>query len=154
MNHTFNSCTDYYRFSGAKGFYEIKNQKEIAYPKHFLEKVGDRILSPTVVPIDRILQNIKNPLMIVALTVAAIAITTIAFYPEVIASAIGTLFPFLLKVQPRMLKFAVFSVIEINILGLGLRTLGRLCNDDLMQAWTSKKIEAISIGTFIKVKGN
>lgn len=149
MNHTFDSYIDYFRFSCAKGFYNLTDEKEVAYPKNILEKVGNKILAPIVVPMDRLLKNIRNPLVIVALTIAAIAIATIAFYPEVVAAAIGTALPFLLKIEPWMLKFAVFSAIELNILALGLRTLGRLCNKDLMQAWKNKEIDSFAIGTFV-----
>jgi hypothetical protein len=150
VTNTFESYRDYFNFVWAKGFYNIKRQEQIQYPSNFLEKAGRGFLAPAFVPLDQLLQNIKNPLVITALTVTAIAIVTIAFYPATSASMIGTLFPFIFKIQPWMLKFAVFAAVELNILGIGIRTLGRLCNAELMQAWTRREVIPISIGAQVK----
>lgn len=149
MITSFNSVGDYFRFGNAKSFFHSGEQKFFEYPKNLLERIGDRLVKPVASTTDFLLVNIRNPLMILALTVAAIALVTIAFYPTVFMNALGAVIPFVFSIEPWMVKLAVFAAVEINILGVGLRTLGRLTNKVLMQAWTNKEIIPISLGTQI-----
>lgn len=147
MNITFDSCRDYFSFVFAKGFYDPKEKTVVDYPKNLLEKVGGVILAPAFTSTDQLLQNIKNPLVITALTLAAIAIVTIAFYPATFVGMIGIVIPFIWSIQPWMIQLAVYGAVQLNILALCLRTFGRLSNPSLTQAWTNRNVIPIAIGT-------
>ena len=151
MINSFLSFRDYSRFATAREYFLKDHPRPFEYSKNFLERIGDILLKPTLGPVDLLLRNIKNPLTILALAVTAIFITTIIFYPAEAAKAATTLAPFLVHVEPWMTKFALFSAMNVNILGLGLRTLGRLCNKELMPAWEAqpRAIKPIAIGTAI-----
>jgi hypothetical protein len=145
----FNSIRDYFSFVAAKGFYDVAREQEISYSKTILDTLGTIIVKPTSIIIDRTLKNIRNPLVITALTIVAISIATIIFYPAKVVSVLETVLPFIFHIQPWMLKLATFAVVEIHILAIGIRTLGRLNNRELMQAWTRREIIPIAIGTRI-----
>jgi len=144
---SFNSPLDYFKFAGAKGFCDSEQQHLLNHSKNSLEKLGDILIKPSTLFVDYTLKNIRNPLMITALTVAAIAVVTLIFYPATVVAAVGTALPFIFKIQPWMIKFALFTAVEANILGLGLRTLGRLTNSTLMTAWNAREIQAVAVGT-------
>lgn len=150
MQAPFDSCKDYFKFVWARDFYHLEQQKVIHYSPSRLEKAGRALLAPAFTPIDQLLRNIKNPLVITALTIMAIAIVTIAFYPATVITAVGTVLPFIFNIQPWMLKLTLFLAVELNILAIGMRTLGRLNNASLMQAWTRREIIPIMIGTQIR----
>ena len=57
--------------------------------------------------------------------------------------------PLIGRIQPWMVKLVLFCVVELNILALGLRTLGRLSNAALVQAWNRRDVEPIAIGAQI-----
>ncbi|MBA3721061.1 MAG: hypothetical protein H0W88_01500 [Parachlamydiaceae bacterium] len=149
MQPTFNSVKDYGLFVGAKCFYDIRNGQEFAYRNNVFEKIGEGCISPFTIPTDVALLNIKNPLMITTLTIVAIAIVTIVFYPVQFLNVVSTVAPFLLNIKASSIKFTLFASSELLILGLGIRTLSRLFNDNLMAAWTRREIIPISIGTEI-----
>jgi membrane-bound ClpP family serine protease len=142
---TFLSCEDYFRFSLAKSF-QTANGELFNYNKNRLDTVGSVVFKPLSIFVDHTLRNIRNPLMITVLTIIAIAATTFAFYPTFVLTSIGKILPLALQLQPWVVKLAVFTAIEIQILGLGLRTLGRLSNPVLIQAWIKREISPLSIG--------
>ena len=149
MKISFDSYRDYFSFIFAKDFYDLKQKQMMDCSVHPLEKVGGAILSPLFKPLDQILQNIKNPLVITALTTTALAIATLIFYPVHFMDILTKAIPLIGRIQPWMVKLALFCVVELNILALGLRTLGRLSNATLVQAWNRRDVEPIAIGAQI-----
>lgn len=150
MISNFDSMNDYFRFVFAKSFYTSGDRpEEFKYDKNFIENVGSISTHTVSFVADFMLRHIRNPLMIVALTVAAIAVVTIVFYPGTFVAGVATLFPFVLAIQPWMVKLSVFAFVQWNIIGVGLRTIGRLSNSTLMNCWVQKDIQAVSIGVEI-----
>jgi len=141
----FTSWADYGHFSFARE-YVTQAGEPYAYDRNWLETIGHAMAWPVLQPANFIAREIQNPLVILALTVSAIALATIAFYPTQFFGALSTIAPFLSKFHPWMAKFALFLCIEITIAGIGLRTLGRVTNDDLMLAWTNREIRPLHIG--------
>lgn len=105
-----------------------------------MEKIGEVLVSPYFKPGDFVLKNIRNPLFITAAVIVGLALTTLVFYPEVVP-AIG--------IVALALKGWVFLLTQSAIAGLGLRTLGRLNNSDLMTSWSSRKLVPVPMGAVI-----
>jgi hypothetical protein len=139
MSIHFDSAREYLSFSGAYDFYDRAHHCSYHYPKNLLEQMGEGIIYPISKSVNGTLKNIRKPSVILALTLSAIALVTFAFYPSVFSKS------FTLS----HLKFPIFLTLEFNILGLGMRTLGRLGNPTLSQSWMRREIIPIPIGTVI-----
>lgn len=144
----FESFAAYKNFVFAKFFWDNEQHAPFFYEKNRLEKLGD-YLTPALRGLDFAGKNIRNPLFITALVVMAIAATTIAFYPVQFFALVDKVS--FVRVSPQLAKFALYFAVQTTIMGLALRTLGRLCpNGPLMQAWRAQKLTPISIGTVIQ----
>ena len=96
------------------------------------------------------MRNIRNPLMTLSVTLTAILAVTILFYPEELMQFVSRAIPLAQQMQPYMVKVALFTTVQVTILGLGLRTFGRLSHSgELWRAWdqTPRQIIPIAIGT-------
>jgi Ca2+/Na+ antiporter len=149
----FNSIKEYFSFVGAREFWDRETKQVFAPPKSRLETVGEWVAAPILKTTDFAFRNIKNPLFILALTVAALAAATILFYPTQVVAAIALVMPPLLLITPAMLKFGLYLGIQTTLIGLFLRTWGRLAPDgELMQAWNTRlpdgarRLEPIPLG--------
>ncbi len=78
--------------------------------------------------------------MIIALTIAALFVATMIFYPSVIA---GIFF-----ISGAIIKLSLFALAQMTVLGVGLRTLGRLTNPKLMSEWEKGNLNTQAVGTF------
>lgn len=133
----FNKITDYFNFVGAKEF-AYHNNTPFRYTKNICERIGDFVVAPVLKPFDFSLRNIRNPLFIVALTVGCLFLATLLFYPGVVAAVI---------VGAPLIKLAAYVLVQTTLVGLCLRTLGRLANPELTENWNSLKIQPLSLGT-------
>lgn len=142
---------NYLSFAFAREFCNPRESDEpFIHQKGFLEKAGGILVSPFLRPCDGLLKNIKEPFMITAMTVSAMGLTTLFFYPEETVNALKVVFPFVSYIQPKVVKFAVFIGSEATLLGFGLRTYGRLSNAALVNAFESKTVVPLSLGTVIR----
>lgn len=142
----FDSWKQYFQFSLGREF--VNRQTGEPFPVHSsLEKVGHALASVVMKPLDLVMREFRNPAVIVALTVAMLAATSLVFYPVHTMAIAYKLFPFLKAIQAHHVKAALFAVSQTVILGLGLRTVGRLSNPELMAAFQSREIIPLSIGT-------
>lgn len=139
----FDGANHYFKFALAKGF--VTAQGEFPYQKNWMETWGGRLVAPSVSPLDLGLKNIKNPIVIVALAVTAIVAVTIIFY----TAEFFALFPFLKLITPGAVKLALFTLSETTIAGLGLRTFGRLSNEELMGPWRRREVAPLPLGAVI-----
>lgn len=143
----FGSLQEYGRFAMAKEFVHQGDGTNFAYQKNRLERLGEIILKPIFHPTDLFFRNIRNPLVILAMTATAIALVSIAFYPTQFMAGVYTVAPFLKLAEPWMVKFALYVTTQSFILGLGLRTLGRQNNEALMTALRARGLAAIPLGS-------
>lgn len=142
----FTSWSNYFSFALAQDFVEKETFSHPQITKNFCEKCGHLISQPFVAPANFLLREIKNPLVISAITISLIAAATLIFYPTQFVAAATTLFPFLVKIKPWMIKLGLFTCVEITITAVGIRALGRLLNKELLHAWQSQKIIPVHIG--------
>ncbi len=145
----FSSWPNFFQFALAREFVPTDEEKPVVIAANRLEKLGHAISRPLLNPVNFLLREIKNPLVILSLTVALVALATLIFYPAEFMMAVYTILPFLAKVQPWMVKLAVFCGTEATILAVGLRALGRMCNTELRRAWHANEIVPVHIGARI-----
>lgn len=149
MNY-INNVHEYCRFAAAREFWQSNlEQGRFDYNKNILEKMGDILVWPIFRNSDSFLKRIREPYMITAITVAAIGLTTVFFYPEQTVNTLNTVVPITSLIDPKTVKFLIFLGSEATIFGIGTRTLGRLCNDELQEAWKNKTVVAIPMGAVI-----
>ena len=145
----FNSFSHYFQFAFAKEFRMAETGEKFEYAKTVLEHAGRVLTKPLLGLGDHSLMNLTNPLMIVALTTASAVAVTIAFYPKQLMDAISKVVPPVRKIKAEHVKLGLFILVEATILGIGLRTFGRLSNSSLMAAWTQRTIMPILLGTVV-----
>lgn len=146
----FTSWKDYFSFSLAKEFVEVKTDQVFFQKPTVLERLGQLLSKPFIEPVHLLASNVKNPVFIVALSTAALTLTSIAFYPEESMRVLSTLCPPLQKVESWMVHFAAYVSVQTTISALCLRTLGRLSNDQLLKAWQRREIKALHIGSTLR----
>lgn len=136
----FNSFKHYLRFVFAKEFVYKETLEPFLCKHNRWAKIGDLLAKPTFQPGDFILKNIHNPLFITATVIASLALTTIVFYPGVIPG---------LFTLANSLKIVAYALTQSTILGVGIRTLGRLSNTELMNAWDKQLLIPVALGSVI-----
>jgi hypothetical protein len=140
MEH-FETFASYVHFSLARDF-NVKDdsQTPYLYPKNNCEKVGNLLSKPVLAPLDFSMRHGRNPLFIMALTIVGVFTATMLFYPAVVAGVISV-------TALLVIKIAAFTLIQTSIIGLGLRTFGRLNNPQLMDAWDRQNIAINKFGS-------
>lgn len=142
----FSSWSNYLNFALARKFVATDSQMPVEIDENWLQKIGHGVSRPFLNPLNFLLREIKNPLVILVLTVSLIAIVTLVFYPFQFMVAACRVFPFLAYIQPWMVKLALYIGVEATIGAIGLRALGRMCNPKLRKAWQNQKIVPMHIG--------
>lgn len=135
MKH-FENFTSYVRFVGAKEFI-AKEDSPFVHHFNWAERVGSVLIAPFSKPSDYAIRNIRNPLFILSMTLTALFFTTLLYYPKVVSTVV---------VGAPFLRFVAFILTESAILGICLRTLGRLQNRKLMNEWDAKNLIPLPIG--------
>ncbi len=139
----FDSWQSYFSFCLAR---EFVDQQGRSLNGRGIERIGHFLAAPIVKPLDALMREFRNPLVIVALTVSLLLITSIVFYPVQSMVLACRVLPFLKYIRPWHVKGALYIISQTVILGLGLRTLGRLSNPELMEAFARKRVIPIPIG--------
>lgn len=143
----FPSWKSFFSFTLARGFLDTERGSLIE-PREVgrLESIG-RTFSWAVQPVDLLLKNIRNPLVIISLTMTSLFVATIAFYPLQAWTAAVTVFPFLEKAAtPHVLQAGCYFLTQATIAGLGIKAFGRLSNQDLLDRYLTGQVIAIPIG--------
>ena len=142
----FDSFGDFFSFTLAREYVELPQRGPFVYPQNWAEKVGLVLAMPVLKPANFFVREIRNPLIILALTVAAVSFVTFLFYPAEFAAVAYDILPSLAHLPGWMMKAALFTLIEMAVAGVGLRALGRVCNQALLGPWQERRIEPIHIG--------
>lgn len=135
MIDKFDSYRQYAGFTFAREFFHRDTKQVYLYPKNILEKVGGALTFVVLKPADLLILKIRSPLVVLSSVIVGIALTTILFYPTQSIAMAMYLFPPLVKTGPKLLRMGTFLLLQSTILGLGIRTLGRLSNPELMNMW-------------------
>lgn len=146
----FDSFQEYWQFAWAREFRDVTTQERVVYAKTRLEYLGDFLVYPVMRSTDHAMRNIRNPLMILSVTLTAILGVTILFYPEELMKTVAKGLPMAQQLKPWMIKAALYTVLQLTILGIGMRTLGRLDPaGDLWNLWDRgpREIVPIAVGT-------
>jgi hypothetical protein len=133
------------QFAFAREFVDREGKRAPLEPSR-IEKMGHSLANILLKPLDVVLTQIRNPAVIAALTVASLLMTAIIFYPGETMLILTRVLPFLKHLQAGHVKFSFYVLSQVMIFGLGLRTMGRLSNTDLMDAFRKKEIFPIPLG--------
>lgn len=107
------------------------------YKKNRLEKIGG-LLNWCVTQLPKKAWHaLHNPkVLAVAFTALAMVTVQFAFYPTVSYLATKAVCVFLANhISAYAVKISIYAFTQINILGFGVRTLGRFSNEELMKNW-------------------
>ena len=140
----FKNPLEYSRFLFAREF-ATNVEGSVAplnYKKNGLEKWGGRLVAPLFGLANIVGQNIQNPTFIIASTVVALAAITLFFYPEKFLALV----PKALRIAPWVAKASFYVLLQITVLGIGLRALGRMRNPAVVEAHQQKNLLMIPIG--------
>lgn len=142
----FDSWRHYFNFVFAREFRNVDDNQIFAYSQTRMQKVGAILSKPIVSLTNYTLLNIRSPIVILSLTIVAIAGVSIMFYPAELVDFLSKIIPISHKVEPWMAKMILFLTVQTTILGVGLRAIGRLNNDELWAAWKTRQIYAVVLG--------
>lgn len=141
MEH-FSSFREYTNFATAREFiYADPAKGDFKHKPNTLERLGGFLVAPLFTPADKFLTNINNPAVIAAMTASGLFLATLVYYPESVARVFDYAWA---------MHTGAYVLSQSAILGLGLRTLGRLSPEgDLLQAWDRKELVPVPIGAQI-----
>ena len=136
----------YFAFCTAKGFVDRKSELPFSYPQNTCEKVGKIFQGAFFYSADFLAKNIRKPLFIALIGATAFSAVTVFFYPIIAIKVMAVAFPAFLKISPAVVKGLLFLLVQSTILGTGLKALGRLYNQKLLQSWENREIKPLFIG--------
>lgn len=148
----FHSVRDYFSFIGAKKFYYTQQLDKEFTPSR-LERYSQKVLAPFLYPVDKLCENINQPILLAVANVVGVAATTVFFYPNHSFQAIQTACSPFFELEPWMLKFGTYVMAETAITSLMVRTFARLNQTDLLQAWKNREVVPLHFGGQKKANG-
>ncbi len=143
----FDSFRDFAVFALAREFSGDEPAKPDPQQSNWLICSGETLTKATLLPLDFALRQLKNPSMAVVFTIAALVAASVFFYPLQTAAAVQLICPWARHIARWQIRLLGYSAIQLGILGLGIRTLGRLNDPKLMEAYRLKTVAPISIGS-------
>ncbi len=150
----FDSWKHYFSFAMAREYAAPQRQgQEPITPPHqpnSVERVGHSLAAVVISPLDAVLRGIRNPLVVVSTALVLIFLASIAFYPVQTWGLVTTVLPFVSKIQAHHIQAVCYGVSQVVILGLGVRTIGRLSNEALMRAYRAKEVVPVPIGAILR----
>jgi len=146
LSHTFSSVRDYANFIAAQGFHYTDNPNK-EFPISKVEAFTKKVLAPVLKPLDNICRNVNKPMFIAAVNVAGVAGATLFFYPDTTFETVRVICSPFFDLEPWMPKFGVYVFVETMITGLMVRTLARLNNIPLLEAWKNREVVPIHLGS-------
>lgn len=149
MRITFDTNREFFQFIGAKEFHTKQPKQEFAYQKNVFEKLGGLLAAPVFGVADLAGRNIRNPVVIVAATLAALAVITFAFYPVHVVAAVAFVLPQIFYIKSWMVYGAIHAIASMTLWGASIRALGRMSNQQLVQAWNAKNLVPVALGSEI-----
>lgn len=142
----FDSWRSFWSMATAREFFDLET-KQTVKRRSCLEVTGSHLSAVLLKPLDAVMKEFRNPVVIVALTVSLIFIASIVFYPAQTFGMACRILPFLKAVRPHHVKAALYFISQIAIGGIGLRMFGRLSNHELMQGVRSGRVMPVPIGS-------
>lgn len=132
-----------WRFALAKTF--RKEGQPFQYEPNRLERVGSALRWGVGSALDITLREIRNPVVVLALTALAMVVATAFYYPVIALGVVHAVVPFVFSIKLWMIKLACYIAVQSTLLGVGMRTVGRLLNEPLVDEW-NKGLEPVYLG--------
>jgi hypothetical protein len=148
----FDSFTDLASFILAKDFYLTQDEGSLALlpPPNRLESLANLPLFVVQEPIDQVVTNIKKPIAAVIILVVGGALWTLYCYPNQSLEMVQKICLPVHKVEVWVIKTCLYAFGLLQINCLWLRTIFRLNNSTLREAWSKRQIAAVHIGSVNK----
>jgi hypothetical protein len=138
----FQSWGSFSRFAFAREFLIDGAPRE----RPLLEKGVNLLTGILLKPYDYFLRNIYSPPLVAAVTLTALVAVTMFFYPKQFHTAACKILPPFKRLQAKHLRFTLFTLSQMLIWGIGIRTLSRLNDSALMRAWVQGRAVAVPLG--------
>ena len=132
----------HFQFVVAKNF-QNKDGSSFLYSLSLCERLGKILLVPFTFPLEFLLSFFSWQIVLMIITMTALVMASIFYYPDQIAKVISWIVPLISREQA---KFLCYLWIQCYLIGMLLRTLGRLSNPVLKNAWISGNLQAILPG--------
>jgi hypothetical protein len=127
------------RFALADHFL-LKDTLPVSYQKNGIEHLGTLCVKPLYKIVSYISTHIRKPTAIVLFTLLAALLSVFVFYNFPIIAILGKLFPY------QTVRFLLFVYVEITLLGMGFRAMGRFSNPPLIALWKEGALTAVFPG--------
>ncbi|HEY4255411.1 MAG TPA: hypothetical protein VGM34_03585 [Chlamydiales bacterium] len=142
----FNTWREYFSFTLAREYMSRDTGELFSFQPGYLERAGKVFSFVVLTPLDAFLRGIRNPLVILSLTMISLFFVSIAFYPVQTWALASSAIPLIKGIKSSHIQAACYLVSQGLILGLGLRAVGRLSNQSLMDAYRAGSIVPVPIG--------
>ncbi len=142
----FGSWKEFFSFGLAREYQRLDNGQLFEVQSGRLETVGRTLSVIVIKPLDALARGIRNPLVILSLTMVSLFFVSIAFYPLQTWGVVSTVLPFVKSITAAEIQVSYYTISQATILGLGLQAFGRFNNPALMQAHRDRAIRPIPIG--------
>jgi len=119
---------------------KAKDAAALPCPMNFAEKWGLRIVTPLHKTLDWCSFRLRQPLVIVLLTLAVALLCCAVFYNIPVWVFLGKVFP------AKLIRFCLFLYLELLCLGMGITAFGRFHNQTLVKHWKAGKLISIFPG--------
>lgn len=146
----FGSWREYFSFGLAREYQRIDTGQLFEMQPGILERAGRALSVVVMKPLDALARGIRNPLVILSLTVTSLFFVSIAFYPVQTWAIVTTVLPLVKYITAAHVQAACYAISQATILGLGLQAFGRFNNEALMAQHKAGNILPIPIGAVRK----
>ncbi|MEC7839183.1 MAG: hypothetical protein VX777_03990 [Chlamydiota bacterium] len=147
LNSLRNNAIETFNFIQAKSFVQnYDTSSPFIYQKGLSEKIGELLFLPVGGGADRLIRFANSRAGVITSTVITLAAASFWWYSEECSSLILTIIPVSSTINPGIIKFSVYCLTQLSIVGIGLRSFGRYNNSELTNAWKNKTILHINLG--------
>lgn len=142
----FGSWREFVAFGVAREYQRVDTNQPFESSPGRIELTGKALSVAVIKPLDVLLQGIRNPLVILSLTMVSLFFVSIAFYPAQTWAILSTALPMVKQITASHIQAACYALSQATILGLGLQAFGRFSNQSLMAAHRAGEIRPVPIG--------
>lgn len=145
----FPSISNYLHFLCAKKFSYA--EENTPFPPNFFERIASAALAPLQNSLGKLIENINKPIIAAPIGIIGVGLITVFFYPDISFGILQKTCAPIVELESWMLKFAFFILCQSMLISAGVRTIARLNDSALLQAWHEKKIVPVHIGSSLSL---
>lgn len=139
----FPSFTNLTSFLFAKEFRSAENPEQ-KVETNVIDKFMGRVIRPVTLPIEGVLKNYDKSIMIIVSAGVALVGWTLLHYPQELEHGVQYFVP---EFNMSWIRCVSFTVSQMTIMGLALRSLARLNDQNLVTKWLNHQVLPYHFGT-------